>query len=58
MKLKEAQLLYLVIKLTKTLALAKALWLYQRLVRDENLRKASVSNFFRADNYTDVIENF
>ena len=38
-KLRAAQLLYLVIKLTKT-------WLYQRLVRDENLREVSVSNFF------------
>ena len=42
MKLKEAQLFYLVIQLIKSH------WLRRGLVRDERLREVSVSSFFRA----------
>ena len=32
--------------------------MYERFVRDEKRREASVSYFFRADKYISVIENF
>ena len=50
MKLKKAQLFYLVIKSMKPSAVPR--------VRDEKLREVSVPYFFERRVITDVIENF
>ena len=50
MKLRKTQLFYLVNKSTEAFC-------HTRLVRDEKLEEVPVSSFFRADNYTDVMEN-
>ena len=69
-RFKAAILLYLssmeckiLMKLKKTIVLLsyqvnEAFCCNEGLVRDEKLREVSVSQLFRAENYTDVIENF